>query len=191
MHPLDLIHPVRLRIIFAFAGPRTLTTTQLQALLPDVPKATLYRHIAVLAHAGLLEVVEERRVRGAVERRYRLDLGSVQVSDKAASRMSLDDHQRAFSASIAAIMAEFHAYLERPGTSPIADGVSYRQFTLWLSPEEVRELVAELRASIIARGRNAPAPGRSPYLLSPVFFPLALPSTSDEADDGTQAPDVP
>ena len=67
-----LLHPVRLRIVKAFLGDRALTTGQLAAELDDVPPGSLYRHVALLAKAGVLQVVAERRVRGAVERTYTL-----------------------------------------------------------------------------------------------------------------------
>ncbi|WP_262849686.1 helix-turn-helix domain-containing protein [Mumia quercus] len=60
-------HPVRLRIVQQLGG-RRLTTAELREALPDVTQATLYRHVASLVEAGILEVVGERRVRGAVER---------------------------------------------------------------------------------------------------------------------------
>jgi len=63
-----LLHPVRLRIVEAFLGDRALTTTQLRAELPDVPPASLYRQVARLVAAGVLGVVAQRRVRGALER---------------------------------------------------------------------------------------------------------------------------
>src|SRR5215831_1697445 len=59
-----LLHPVRLRILQTFLGDRTLTTSDLQAELPDVPPASLYRHVGKLVDAGVLAVVSERRVRG-------------------------------------------------------------------------------------------------------------------------------
>ena len=58
--------------------------------LPDIPQATLYRHIAVLADAEVLEVADERRVRGAVERSYRLRRENA-VLDPAT--MTLEGHQ--------------------------------------------------------------------------------------------------
>jgi DNA-binding transcriptional ArsR family regulator len=69
------LHPVRLRIIQAMVGGKHLTTTHLSQLLADIPNATLYRQIALLTEAGVLDVVEEQRVRGAVERSYRLHDG--------------------------------------------------------------------------------------------------------------------
>jgi len=188
MDALQLIHPVRLRIIYAFAGERALTATQLQEQLTDVPKATLYRHVAVLTDAGVLEVVDEQRVRGAMERTYRLRGERARVSDDDAARMSGDDHRRAFSAAIAATLAEFNAYLDRPGADPVTDGVGYKQFTIWLSPDEVMELAGEVRASIVARARNAPAPGRSPYFLSPILFPIASALEPEGGDMPSRVP---
>ena len=69
-----LLHPVRLRVVKAFLGDRALTTAQLAAELSDVPAGSLYRHISRLTKAGVLHVVAERRVRGAVERTYALRL---------------------------------------------------------------------------------------------------------------------
>ena len=74
-----LLHPVRLRIVKAFLGDRALTTSQLAAELDDVPAGSLYRHIARLTKAGVLQVVAERRVRGAVERTYTLRLYAAQI----------------------------------------------------------------------------------------------------------------
>lgn len=67
-----LLHPVRMRILQALFDADPLTTAQLRDRLPDIPAATMYRHIAVLADAGVLEVVDEKRVRGTVERSYRV-----------------------------------------------------------------------------------------------------------------------
>ena len=168
-----LIHPARLRVVYALAGGRALTSAELQARIPNVPKATLYRHIALLAEHGILEVVGERRVRGAVERTFRLCEDRTRVSLDDASRMSVDDHRRGFSASMAALLAEFNAYLDTPDAAPVRDAVGYRHFTLWLTDEEKREAIADMQALLVERARQSPAPGRRAHLLSTIFFPLA------------------
>src|SRR5262245_29017944 len=113
-----LLHPVRIRIVHAFAGERALTTAELGERLPDVPKTTLYRHVGMLASAGLLEVVGEERVHGAVERTYRLNRARTRISPQDAAAMSLDDHRHGFAAAVAALLADFNAYLDRPGADP-------------------------------------------------------------------------
>lgn len=177
MDVLELIgHPVRLRIVHALRG-RTLTTAQLHERLPDVSKATLYRHVELLADGGILDVAEERRVRGAVERHYRLDAERARIDPATAATLSPDDHRRGFGIALAALLAEFNAYLDQDDANPAADPVGYRQHAIWLDRTELEALVTELRAAILPRLANSPTPERTRYLLSPILFPSAEPET--------------
>ncbi|MBD3146338.1 helix-turn-helix domain-containing protein [Microbispora bryophytorum] len=167
-------HPVRLRVVQALAGGRVLTTSQLCERISDVHKATVYRHVRALADAGVVEVDGEHRVRGAVERRYRLRERVVIDADTVAA-MSPEDHRRTFATAMAALISEFDAYLGLDGADPVTDEVGYRQHVLWLSREERAEMIEELRATIVARMRNEPAPHRRRHLLSPILFPVETP----------------
>ena len=166
-----LLHPLRLRVVHALSGGKALTTAELCARMPEASKVTLYRHVALLAEAGFLEVADETRVRGAVERRYRLRTDRPRIDDDAAAAMSLDDHRHGFAAAMAVLIAEFNAYLDRDGANPTADSVSYRQGTLWLTRDELTALVGQLLAVLRPHLGNQPASGRAPYLLSPILFP--------------------
>lgn len=183
MDTLELLaHPVRLRIVHAMSGGRTLTTTQLCDRIPDASKAMVYRHVDLLASAGILEVAEEHRVRGAVERRYRLRHDRVAVDAEAAAALAPEDHRRVFATSMAVLVAEFDAYLDREHTDPAADLVGYRQHAVWLSREELEEMIGELRRVILPRLTNQPTPDRAQYLLSPILFPVEQPPAHPEAD---------
>src|SRR4051812_8672779 len=115
MDILDLIaHPVRLRIVHALSGGRTLTTRELCARMPDVAKASAYRHVGLLADAGILEVEAEQRIRGAVERRYRLRRERAVIDAKTAASLSPEQHRRGFAAAMASLIGEFNAYLDQP-----------------------------------------------------------------------------
>lgn len=176
MDALDLLlHPVRLRIVHALSGGRTHTTADLCAALPDVPKTSVYRHVGLLAESGVLEVVDEQRVRGAVERHYRLHRDRAAIHESVGARMSLEDHRRGFAAAMAALLAEFNAYLGRPGADPFGDSVGYRQGVMWLDDDELAELARELTALLRAKLANAPAAGRRPRLISVIQFPTDEP----------------
>ena len=166
-----LLHPVRLRIVHTMSGGRTRTTSDLCAGLPDIPKTTVYRHVGLLAEAGVLEVAGEERVHGAVERRYRLRRERASIDAGAAESMSLEDHRRGFTAALAALHAEFNTYLDRDRADPNTDTVGYVQVPLWLSQEELDGLVHDLRDAITSRMGNEPAPDRRLHLLSPILFP--------------------
>lgn len=180
MDPVELLlHPVRLRLVHAFAGGRSLTTAQLAARLPDVSQATVYRHVATLADAGILEVEGEQRVRGFVERRYRLRRAAAAITLARAAAASKDDHRRAFATAMAVLLAEYGRYLDRPESDPAGDMVGYRQHAIWLTDDERARLIEGMRAAILPIIDNGPGEGRAPYLLSPVLFPVADPQWPD------------
>jgi hypothetical protein len=171
-----LLHPVRLRVVQAFLGDRTLTTSDLRDELPDVPVATLYRHVGVLAGAGVLEVVGERKVRGASERSYRLDLAAASVASEDAAGMTADEHRNAFTTFAAALMADFDRYVARAaadGATPdlARDRVGYRQAAVWVTDAEFDEMVTELAAVVRARLENRADGARRRRLITTVHLP--------------------
>jgi len=182
MDGIELVaHPVRLRVLHAMRGGRELTTAELCERISDVSKATVYRHVDVLAVGGILEVAEERRVRGAVERRYRLRQDRAGVDTATFASLSIDDHRRVFATALATLAAEFDAYLSRDGADPSDGRVGYRQHAVWLSPEELHGMIDGLRGAIAPHLANEPKPGRTRYLISPILFPVEAPA----AEGGT------
>src|SRR6478735_717519 len=101
-----VLHPVRLRIVQQLGG-RSLTTAQLRAALPDVTQATLYRHVATLVDAGILTVVEERRVRGAVERTLALGDRMAHVDREELRRVDASQLRTAFLTFLGEVAADF------------------------------------------------------------------------------------
>jgi hypothetical protein len=166
-----LLHPVRLRIVQAFLGDRALTTGGLRSELPDVPPASLYRHVARLVDAGVLGVVSERRVRGALERTYILRTSAAAVGFDELGQMSADDHRRAFLGFVATLISDFDRYLTRDHIDLLRDGVSYRLAGLWLDDLELLELTRQLIAVLQPRLANAPKPGRTRRILATVLLP--------------------
>jgi hypothetical protein len=168
-----LLHPARLRIVQAFLGDRTLTTAELRAELPDVPVASLYRHVGLLADGGVLRVVGERKVRGTAERSYRLDLAAASIGAADAAAMTSDEHRRGFRTFAAALLADFDRYLERAGDrpDPARDRVGYRQAAVWVTDEEFDVLLAELAAVLRRRLEQRPDGARRRRVVSIVNLP--------------------
>jgi DNA-binding transcriptional ArsR family regulator len=166
-----LLHPVRLRIVKAFLGDRALTTSQLAAELDDVPPGSLYRHVALLAKAGILQVAAERRVRGAVERTYTLRQFAARISPEEARQMSAEEHAQAFMVYVAGMLADADRYLAAGQPDPARDGADYQVGALWLSDAEFAELLRDLSIVFGPRLANPPAAGRKRRMVYTVFLP--------------------
>ncbi|MHB1809587.1 MAG: helix-turn-helix domain-containing protein, partial [Solirubrobacteraceae bacterium] len=148
-----------------------LTTTELRNELPDVPPASLYRHIALLVEHGVLAVAAERRVRGAVERTHILRAAASSIGDDELSRMSKEEHEGAFRAYLAGLFADFERYLAAADVDYARDRVGYRIAAMWLSDDEFDEMVGELVALLQPRLANGQRRGRKRRVLGTVFLP--------------------
>ncbi len=165
-----LLHPIRLRIVQALVGS-PMTPLELKDRLGDVAQATLYRHINQLAEGGLVHVVDERPVRGGVERTYGIVESAVSLGPDELASATADDHFRYFATFVGTLLADFAAYLESEDRDLVADRVGYRQVPLWLSDEEFDRLVAEMAKAVQERVGNEPSPSRRRRLLSTVVIP--------------------
>jgi hypothetical protein len=111
----------------------------------------------------------------------------VAVTPDMVATVSCDEYRRVFAVAMAALLAEFNAYLDRPDADPAADQVGFRQHAVWLSGEERDEMIAAMRAAIVPMLGNEPAPDRTQHLLSPILFPVggADVQTADQEADAS------
>lgn len=169
---LDLVlHPVRMRLVLALAK-ESLTSLQLSERLADVPQATLYRHINRLSQAGVIKVVEERPVRGVLEKVYAIDPGRTSLGPEALSELTKEDYMRLFLGFVATQLDEFGRYLEsRAQPDMVADGVGFRKYPLELSDAEFVEFSRALGEVLRDFIGKPPAPDRKPRILSLTILP--------------------
>lgn len=165
-----LLHPVRLRIVKAFLGDRALTTSQIATELDDVPAASLYRHIATLTRAGVLQVVAERRIRGTVEKTYTLRMLAAQLQPDEIDAMSIEEHAHAFMAYIAGLLGDFERHLAHD-PDPGSDGASYRVAAMWLTDAEYADFLRDLVRVFQPRIANPPGDSRRRRVSYNIFLP--------------------
>jgi DNA-binding transcriptional ArsR family regulator len=179
-HGPDLIlHPVRMRLIVALAAGVPMTAAELQERMPDVPPATLYRHLNALRRGGILAVVEEprtppaeeRRTRGAVERRFVLRPGAASLGPADLADATPDDHLRWFASFVASLLGAFGRYVAAGAPDLARDGVGYREVVLQLSDAELATMGAALNAAVMPFAANPPGNGRTARLFATVLLP--------------------
>lgn len=167
-----LLHPVRMRIIQAMMH-EPLTVQQMKERLPDIPQATLYRHLKKLHEAGTVFVVEEQPIRGTIEKVYSLQPKEVHLSSNDVQHYSRDEYMGLFMKFMANLMSEYNRYVSQDGINFEKDGVSLRQASLHLSDEEFLTFVQELGQLYSKVLTNKPAPHRKKRTFANIIIPEA------------------
>jgi predicted ArsR family transcriptional regulator len=161
-----------MRILLAMAGAGPTTTAELSAQLDDVPPATLYRHLNALHKGGVIEVAEERRVRGATERRFTLPAGRANLGPADFAAATPDEQLRWFATFLAGILDTYGRYVRAGAGDPVRDGVGFREVVLQLSDQELADMGAAINAAVVPFLANAPADDRAPRLLATILVPV-------------------
>jgi DNA-binding transcriptional ArsR family regulator len=166
-----ILHPVRLRMMTELAG-RQMTPRQLANALPDIPQATLYRHIKTLVDGGILEVVAEEDVNGSVERTYAVVKGAGRLSGEELQMLSAEEHLRYFTIYAVKLIEDFAAYLRTAQLEENSqNAMSYNTASIYLTDAE-RAQFQEAVIAVVGRAMsNAPAPDRKCYNLSSIVIP--------------------
>ena len=155
----------------AIAG-RKMTTKQLAAALGDVPSATLYRHINRLYEGGILNVVDQHRVRGAVEKVFALGPSGGIVPPNEMADLDKEQHMRYFTTFVATLLEDFACYLDgTPEVNPVTDGVGYHKVPLELSDQELVEMAQAVNQALLPFRGNNPSPLRRRRLFATVLIP--------------------
>ena len=171
-----ILHPIRMRIITTISG-REMTTGQLAKALPDVAQATLYRHVNTLTQADVLTVVDERPVRGTVEKLYAVNNTAMQnITEVDVTKLSKDDHIRYFTTFLVTQIADFSRYLQsQDEINPEQDGVGYHTVPLYMTDDELMNFGKQLQE--LLGNYQAEHPDRKRRLFSFVIMP------SNEVDE--------
>jgi DNA-binding PadR family transcriptional regulator len=170
-----LLHPIRMRIFTEVTGGNA-TAKTIGAAMPDVPPATLYRHINKLVEAGFLQVVEEIPIRGTVERVY--GIGTSGLSPEELRGMGTDELRLATNMILGGFLIDFERYLETRQVDqldPIAEGFDFTKSQIHLSDKEYFQLREDLWAILQPVINHNPSPERRRRVFSFLFIPLEGP----------------
>ena len=142
------MNPVRQRIFQYFLLHETGTVKELRKALPDVPSASLYRHIKILADRSILTVVGENRIRGTVESVYLLNKDAMATEDETGNAVQM---------SLLSICASFAKYFSTGNADPKKDMLLFTSCTLLLTDQEFSEYLSEINQVTVRYMKQAPS----------------------------------
>jgi hypothetical protein len=129
------MNPVRQRIIQYLLVHEKGTVKEIKKALPDVPSASLYRHIKILNDNAFIIVIGENKIRGTVENVYQLNREALEVDDENGTAVQM---------SLLSLCATFAKYFSAGNANPKKDLLMLTSCTLTLTDEEFIKFLTEL-----------------------------------------------
>lgn len=166
-----ILHPIRMRIIQCFMNEEALTAQQIRQYLEEIPQATLYRHLKILEKGHILEIVEENKIRGAVEKVYALKESEVSLTKEELEAMNSEELMTLFTKFVSGLIGQFQSYLDQGTYDLFKDGVSFRQAAFNLDEEEFRDMLKEVRSVYQKYMKRQPKPGRKKRTVATIILP--------------------
>jgi predicted ArsR family transcriptional regulator len=159
-----VMNPTRQRIVQYLLVHGQGSTGEILKELQDIPPASLYRHVKLLLDAGLIEVEKEERIRGAVEKTYRLKQnpgGDIKNQDIAAMIQT----------GLFSLMTDFQKYFAQSDADPMKDMISFTASTLMMTDEEFTEFLMKLNKIAVEAIKNTSGEARKPRRLTLISSP--------------------
>lgn len=166
-----LLNPVRMRILQILMINDTATAKVIAEEMPDIPAASLYRHINKLVGDEILEICGENKIRGTVEKVYKLKRNPFQQVYELAEKGGKEEHYNMFYTFVMTQLMDFNNYLAGKDYDMKRDKVGFRSFPLYLSDEESDEFFNDLKAAVMKVMNNKPGEKRKLCKFSYAIMP--------------------
>lgn len=172
-----LLHPVRMRIVQSLISGKGLSVQQMQQRLTDIPQASFYRHLKKLVEGDVIHVVDERPVRGTVEKVYAIQKESVNLGPDELKNVTKEEHMAMFMKYIVTVLNDFERYIYQEDADFVKDMAGYRQATFYATDEEYVEFLQTIGKSVRTLIENDPGDNRKKRTFSTIVTTDHSPSS--------------
>lgn len=158
-----LTDPISNRIIQQIRKNHKMTVSEILAVTPDIPRATVYRRIERMTAAGVIEIAETHKVRGQTEHSYSVKNIYITAKDSGDGGMEI---------MTAAFLQMFHLcseYFKSEDADAERDKLFILNYAIRLSDHDFSEMLHEIYAVVDRyQSKNMPedARTRNLYLMS-------------------------
>ncbi|MCJ0223138.1 helix-turn-helix domain-containing protein [Clostridioides difficile] len=131
-----ILNPARLRILQYIRLHGSVRTSDIVKYLNDIPRATVYHHVKILEENNMIEVIEENRVRGTIEKVYALKEYTTSMEGETFVALS--------TAFYVGLMQEMNEYFSRKEQDHKKDNVFFSSALLYMSDNEYENLLKSI-----------------------------------------------
>ena len=158
------MNATRQRIIQTIMIKKEATSAEIGEELPDIPRASLYRHIKVLLDAEIITVVKEEFKRGSVEKTYAISLQRPYGDTN-------EEYNSLIQSALMGLQGEFHRYFNGENPDPQRDLLTVGSASMMMSDVEMMEFLKAYSELIQRYMPNKPAVDRKLRKVSIVVSP--------------------
>ncbi|MGG5370982.1 hypothetical protein [Enterococcus sp. AZ196] len=131
-------NPLISQVLIEFDN-RNMSVKDLRLRLPDVPQATLYRHVKKLYQENILKIVDEKQNRGSVEKIYSLNVELKKNDIEDLNTITPEAYYEMFSEFTLGLLAEFSDYSKNENANVLKDGSGFSLVPIYATAEELVE----------------------------------------------------
>ncbi|MCL2606362.1 MAG: helix-turn-helix domain-containing protein [Coriobacteriia bacterium] len=166
-----LTNPTRNILLLEVYEQGQATAKTLAQKHPNIPQATLYRHLKKMTDDGVLKIAHERQVRNVTEKVYAvavdLDVDVEEMFADDSGELYLQLYQQ-FSTGL---LKEFMAYAAQDNIDIVNDGSGFRVTPIYATLDELKELSAKINELIKPYKDNEPTLGRKARSIATIITP--------------------
>ena len=168
----SLLNPVRMKIFqFILMNPEA-TTAQIANELPDVPQASLYRHINKMVKDEILDVVSENKVRGVYEKVYAIQNNPLAAVNKIVEEGDREQLYMICYTFAMSLLMDFGSYLKQDTIDLQADKVGFRSIPMYMTDAESDQFIQNMYALIQEASNHETDEDRKLRKYSFAFMPV-------------------
>lgn len=166
-----ITNPVKCKLLLEIHSQGKVTAKHLSDIYNDIPQATLYRHLKKMLSDGILQVVEETQVRGTVEKTYALAFNINKDMETVLAENSGELYMQYFMQYIMGFAKQFQQYCQTPNINIKEDMTGFSLSPLYLSDEELTNLVTGISRLIGTVKNNEPRADRKLRTIGVIISP--------------------
>jgi DNA-binding transcriptional ArsR family regulator len=160
-----MLNSIRMRIVQAVATKKSMSATEICDKINDVPRTTLYRHISILLDANVLMVVDEKKIRGSVERTLALNM------DEIAKHNTIENVPQQAFGFLMNTYSKFEKYFNKENFVSANNKIFFNNTVMMMDDQEFDKFLSELQALLLKYHFDG-AQGRKPRDISIISAPV-------------------
>lgn len=166
-----LTNPVKCKLFMEIQKCGETTAKHLANTFSDVPPATLYRYLKKMTNDKVIKIVNQTQVRGAIEKTYAISNNMKKEFQDILDNNSGEAYMQAFMQFILGFVELFQDYCKQDDINIEKDKSGFSLIPLYLTDEELENIVKTIRETIRPYDNNKPAKDRKLHSIGVIVSP--------------------